>query len=212
MYSVYKHENKLNHKVYIGQTNDIKRRWKNNGINYKGCPIFYNAIQKYGWDNFEHIILYDNLSQEEANYYEQLMIQFYNSTDSENGYNILTGGQGLGNYWSQEVNRQAQSERKRQYYQEHPELKNFLVEWDSKHPEQKEKHSLFMKQKYQDKKSPLCQINENRKRKIRCIETGETFDSLCDASKRYNLSAGNISKCISGQRKTCGGFHWEAMS
>lgn len=47
-------------------TNNIKVRWRNNGINYKACILFYRAIQKYGWDNFEHIILNDNLSKTEA--------------------------------------------------------------------------------------------------------------------------------------------------
>mgnify|MGYP002658749408 CR=1 FL=1 len=58
-YCVYKHTNKINGKVYIGQSSNIKERWSRKGTCYKGCTYFYNAIQKYGWDNFEHIILKD---------------------------------------------------------------------------------------------------------------------------------------------------------
>ena len=45
-------------KKYIGKTKtSLKERAKNNAKGYKGCPVFYNAIQKYGWENFEVEIL-----------------------------------------------------------------------------------------------------------------------------------------------------------
>lgn len=209
MYVVYKHENKINHKVYIGQTNDISRRWSYNGIMYKTCPRFYSAIQHYGWDSFDHVILYNNLSQQEANYYEQLMIKEYDSVDPDKGYNILSGGQGLSDYWTREENRKRQSDNKKRYYEEHPEKKNFFVEWDLNHPEQKEKHKILMKEKYGKGINPLCKINEARKTAIKCVETEKIFESLMAASRYYNLPPGNISKCLHGQRKTCGGYHWE---
>ena len=56
-YAVYVHINKINDKRYVGQTNNIERRWRSNGIDYKNSLYFYNAIQKYGWNNFKHIIL-----------------------------------------------------------------------------------------------------------------------------------------------------------
>ena len=42
-----------------------EKRWGINGNNYKSSPHFYAAIQKYGWDNFEHNILFENLNYEE---------------------------------------------------------------------------------------------------------------------------------------------------
>ena len=64
-YTVYKHVSPSG-KQYIGITKwDVEKRWSN-GEGYKQCSYFYNAIQKYGWDNFEHIILYTNLSREKA--------------------------------------------------------------------------------------------------------------------------------------------------
>ena len=73
-YTIYMHKNKINGKVYIGQTcqNPIKR-W-DNGRGYETSSRFYNAILKYGWDNFDHIILYSNLSLEEANIIEEKLI------------------------------------------------------------------------------------------------------------------------------------------
>ena len=67
MYIVYQHKNKINNKVYIGITSRTpQERWGNQGCNYKSSPYFYNSIQKYGWDNFEHNILYTDLTKEEA--------------------------------------------------------------------------------------------------------------------------------------------------
>lgn len=56
-YCVYAHINKVNGKIYIGQTcRKPEYRW-NDGKGYKECTYFYNAIEKYGWDNFDHEIL-----------------------------------------------------------------------------------------------------------------------------------------------------------
>ena len=67
MYIVYQHKNKINGKVYIGITmKKKKKRWGSNGCNYKSSPHFYAAIKKYGWDNFEHNILFTNLTKEQA--------------------------------------------------------------------------------------------------------------------------------------------------
>ena len=91
-YKIYMHVNKNNNKKYIGQTKQtLKERWGSDGRRYKG-QAFYNAIQKYGWDNFEHILILDNLSHEEANYYEQYFIQQYQTTDKKFGYNVQKGG------------------------------------------------------------------------------------------------------------------------
>ena len=95
MKAIYKYENKINHKVYIGQTcQKPEKRW-DYGCGYKRHNLhFYNAIQKYGWDNFEHIILEDCLSLEQANEREQYWIKYYNSNQQEKGYNLTAGGDG----------------------------------------------------------------------------------------------------------------------
>lgn len=91
-YCVYKHTNLINQKVYIGITSDNPNsRWKN-GRGYKNQPYFWSAITKYGWENFKHEILFDNLSEEEACQKEIELISFYNTRDKEFGYNISLGG------------------------------------------------------------------------------------------------------------------------
>ena len=74
------HINKINNKKYIGITGrNPKLRWGVNGNGYKGNKYFYNAIQKYGWENFEHKILFENLSLEEACDKEKYLIELYKS-------------------------------------------------------------------------------------------------------------------------------------
>lgn len=96
MYTVYKHVNKTNGKVYVGITKQIpKRRWMN-GLGYQTQEVFYSAIKKYGWDGFTHEIIQDGIaSQEEANRLEQYWISFYHSYIRDpdcNGYNMTLGG------------------------------------------------------------------------------------------------------------------------
>lgn len=66
-YIVYTHVNKLTGKIYIGITcQKPEYRWGSNGKNYRQCPYFWNAIQKYEWDSFDHNILFTGLTHEEA--------------------------------------------------------------------------------------------------------------------------------------------------
>lgn len=90
-YTVYMHKNKINGKVYIGITKQkTNSRWRK-GKGYKDSK-FRNAIDKYGWDNFEHIILFKHLSKENACNKEIELIKKYNSNDRNFGYNVSTGG------------------------------------------------------------------------------------------------------------------------
>ena len=99
---VYFHKNKINNKSYIGITSKApEKRWGTNGCNYskKNQPAFTGAIKKYGWDNFEHIIFADNLTEKQAKHMEKLLIALYktNCCKYKNpalGYNMTDGGDG----------------------------------------------------------------------------------------------------------------------
>ena len=81
-YTVYMHVCP-NGKRYIGITRLIpKKRWQN-GNGYRKNKYFWRAIQKYGWDNFEHIILFENLTHDDANKREIEYIAKYRSNDTE---------------------------------------------------------------------------------------------------------------------------------
>ena len=94
MYYIYMHTNKINGKKYIGMTNDIKRRWRRGGVEYKSSTIFSQAIKKYGFDNFKHEIIDKADTFEKACELEKFYISKNNTTDNKVGYNISPGGNG----------------------------------------------------------------------------------------------------------------------
>ena len=57
-----------------------------------GLGHFYNAINKYGWDAFTHEIIADGLTLQQASEWEQKLIEQYDSTNPDKGYNIAKGG------------------------------------------------------------------------------------------------------------------------
>lgn len=90
---VYCHINELNNKKYIGITSQkVNKRWQN-GFGYKSNKYLTNSIEKYGWSNFKHIILFENLEEKIAKEVEIELIKKYN-TIIPNGYNITKGGDG----------------------------------------------------------------------------------------------------------------------
>lgn len=94
---VYKHTFP-NNKVYIGiTTKNPLYRW-NNGKGYQTQKFMNKAIEKYGWDNIKHEILYNFLSEEEANQKEIELIEFYKSNNPKYGYNATKGGNGISGY------------------------------------------------------------------------------------------------------------------
>ena len=95
MIGIYKIENKINHKKYIGQSVDIKRRWQNektNAFNINAHEYEYplsRAFRKYGVDNFIFEVI-EECPQSQLNERETYWIQKYDSFF--NGYNQTLGG------------------------------------------------------------------------------------------------------------------------
>jgi len=95
IYVIYKVTNTLNNKVYIGYTNNLRvRKSKHKRNSQYGGNRFYNAILKYGWDNFNWEIIYCSKDKEHClNEMEPYFIKEFNSIN--NGYNITEGGAGV---------------------------------------------------------------------------------------------------------------------
>lgn len=99
-----------NNKKYFGITcrDDPNIRWQNGkGYSKNGQPVMYNAIQKYGWDNVKHEILFSGLSKKEAESKERELIALYKTNCKRYGclygYNMTDGGEGtLGHKVSKE--------------------------------------------------------------------------------------------------------------
>lgn len=80
-------------KKYVGITSKSpQERWGKGGLSYKSNIHFWNAICKYGWDNFTHEIVANNLTLIEACDLEVRLISEYDATNPDKGYNHTTGG------------------------------------------------------------------------------------------------------------------------
>lgn len=82
---IYKITNKVNNKSYIGYTTNPQARWEGHRHN-QGSKLVFQAIKKYGIDNFEFKVIAEDTVDNEQKYIEQ-----YN-TIAPNGYNITEGG------------------------------------------------------------------------------------------------------------------------
>lgn len=103
IYSIYRCTNTTNGKVYIGFTKDLSKRIQGHKSNCKKENIkFYNAIIKYGWNNFIWETIYQSKDKVHTlNTMEPFFIKEYDSTNI--GYNICNGGN-MGPIYSGEKN------------------------------------------------------------------------------------------------------------
>lgn len=93
MVGIYKIQNLMNGKVYIGQSRNIKKRWtahrnspfNPNQPNYDS--FLYRAIRKYGLDNFSFEVI-EECKPSQLNERENYWIRFYQSNNREKGYNF----------------------------------------------------------------------------------------------------------------------------
>lgn len=219
MFYIYLLENKINHKKYIGQTcQSPQNRWAN-GAGYKGQGVIGAAIEKYGWDNFDHIILEEVETQKEADARESYYIQYYDCLAcNRKGYNVSSGGQAgypLAGFTEQEKQsyKEKQSIAGKKRFQENPELyqkmseisKNYwteenrllksaqMKEYYSQNLEAKEKFAQYGKEYIEKIKIP-----------VKCIETGEVFESLTAAGEWCDVSGTSISLYLKGKGQYAG--------
>ena len=214
MYTVYQHKNKINGKVYIGITKqEPEQRWRH-GQGYKSSPHFYAAIQKYGWDNFEHNILFQNLTKEKACKKEQELIAKYHSMDREFGYNSTSGGDIF--TMNEETKRKiSQSMIGNKNGLGHPcsEEKKKKISEAQKGKHLTEEHKQKLSKAVKNRHTPCSdQAKENirkasRKKPVYCEELKTVFESVQECSRQLGIPATNISKLCNGRGKTLKGYH-----
>ena len=91
---IYLIRNKVNNKIYIGQTiNNFDKRYGNNIILNTHNKHLKSSLEKYGLDNFIIIKEFDRASsKEELDLLEDMYIKIYNTTNDKYGYNKKFGG------------------------------------------------------------------------------------------------------------------------
>ena len=216
-YKIYLHKNKINGKVYIGQTSedDVNRRFRG-GAGYKGSPHFYHAIQEYGWENFDHLVLEEGLTSEQADKREKFWIKAFDSLNPEKGYNLSPGGK-------TKTSKKNSSSGKQVICKETGQVFNSLVEaalWGGmkktstsnisaqikgekpsagKHPVTGE--PLHWCYDVGDIEIPSRQKQKPGAKRVKNLDTGEVFNSVNEAAKAYSVSNVTISKSCKSNGK-----------
>lgn len=172
-----------NGKRYYGITSmKPSKRW-GRGSGYKKHPHFYNAIQKYGWDNFKHIVVLENLTCEEACKKEIEYIAKYNTTDSSYGYNSSIGGDV--NTMSKIARNKLSNDRKGV---RHPERMTSLDDdWCNDVKRCYEENAIFNG----------CSNNARLGVVVEC--SGVLFNSIAEFSRAYSLKPDRVSRWLCGK-------------
>lgn len=216
MYTVCMHTSKTTGKNYIGITCQTPwtKRFNGDGSGYRNCIHFWNAIKKYGWDDFEHIVLTTCETEKEAMKLERFYIKKYQSNNDEYGYNIKEGGEHqefppevrkhisdalkgkpngmLGKHHSEETKKrmsEAQKGRKMpkdRYDAMCKRTREYFTEHSPAHTFTEEDH---------------IRAREASRVRVRILETGKEFDSMSECAEYLGVLISNLSRAIHLNKK-----------
>ncbi len=203
-YVVYRHIFP-NGKSYIGITcvKPYYYRWRA-GSSYNKQPKICNAIRKYGWGSINHELLFENLTQAEANRIEQEMIAKYDSI--ANGYNVSTGGGGTyGVPCSEEKKLKIGKANRGKPGGSGKYLREYI-----------RKHGAWNKGGHLTPEQYCKIVAERRTRCNKPISAYDPitlklvlhFDSCVNAANAVGVSSSTIARCAKGGRKTSAGYIW----
>ena len=197
MYTLYRHITPSN-KVYVGITCQ-KPAWRwNHGKGYcrKSQPYFARAIEKYGWDNIKHEILFEGLTEEKAKRFEIELIRFYKMLAMS--YNMTNGGDGhRGTYDRSHI---IVSEETRKKMSESHKGKNV----GKKNPNYGKHETLWSYGRF-GKMHPASKSVYQYDKQGRFIKK---WLCLSDAERQLGVLVTNITAVCRGKKFTSGGFRW----
>lgn len=204
---IYKATNKLNGKMYIGQTiRTLEVRMAEHARHSKSP--FDKAIQKYGLENFEVEVIDTADTIEELNQKEIYWIKYYNTYEGD-GYNSCLGGENTTGFHHREESKAKMSEAKRRMYNgaDNPFYsKRHSEETCRRFSEQRKGRKLTEEWKQHISEGSIAKV------KVRNIETGEIFNSIREAAEKYNILPTHITRVCRGRRNKTGGYHWEYVT
>ena len=216
-----------NGKRYIGITSKRPNvRWEN-GFGYaNGSPV-RNAIDKYGWNNIEHIVLCENLTKEEACNKEIELIAQYKTNihkyGNGYGYNLTDGGEGtVGHKVSEENKEKMRKQFLGKTGKDCPNSRAVIcdgVEYESltdfkiknNHPKGNvqawlngnvgmPKEWYDRKLHYKDLGFDVVKLTDKKNRTRKVVAYGIIFNTLDDCGKYFNTSASAICCYLNGKK------------
>ena len=204
MYSVYKHTCP-NGKVYIGITSKSpKERW---GHRYKNNIHFTRAINKYGWENIKHEILYTGMTKEEAEQKEIELIAMHKSNQQEYGYNIAKGGHSNSGYrHSDETKMKIRNSLKGEKHTLERRMNQSKAQkklWSDENHKEKMRKAHLGKQQGKDHPMSKTVYQYSLSKELLNI-----FESTGCAERITGIDHRQISDCCNHKQESCHGYIW----
>lgn len=201
---IYKVTNKVNGKIYIGQTVRTleQRKWQHLDAAKHGCKThFYNAIRKYGEDNFVFEVIDEASSIQELNALERYYIAKFNCI--KEGYNMVDGGNNNVMFLDKVKQKHLESMRSPET---RAKISKSMKEYRKEHPWTEEQKRKFAKSKYGNKnfaghkltKEHLEALNKSHYKKVYCInknnEIVAQFNTVQSGAKWWHDNGYNTVK------------------
>ena len=235
---IYMIKNKINNKIYFGQTSQARGfqdRYGHGDINHTHNKHLQEDIKKYGTENFEIIEQFDiAYSKQELDRLEDMYIKMYDTLNPQFGYNKRLV---VIQKHSEETKRKLSEVRMGRFTgEDNPfygkrhsdETKKQISEAHKNHPAYKteqfkrtmsevttgERNGMYGKHHSDETKKRMSEANKgkNAKHIYQCDKDNniiKEWTSIAEASLELGLKAPNITACLKGRQKTCGGYKWK---
>ena len=203
-YTVYLHISPSGKRYYGVTKLNVKQRWQN-GRGYKDNEDFWEAIEKYGWCNFQHIIVVKDLTKDEDYWLEETLIEAWDTRNTDKGYNIAKGGHGTNGWNPSDETKKKMSEAKM--------CENNYWYGKQRSEETKKK----MKKNHADvsgENNPMYGKygkNHPRAKAVICITTGRIFHTAKEGAKYYGIISNNITNCCKSKLKSAGKYQGKKL-
>lgn len=221
MYIIYKITNKINNKIYIGQSKNYDKRIKEHiyGRKNKNIQVIDRAIKKYGVENFAFEKIDEATTPEEIDKLEKEYILKYNSL-KPNGYNILKGGRFQKGAWNMreiEVydllgNFIEECESPSEYARLHNEYNDSGIRDCCNKKNLRCKDKIFKWKDDNTEIKPYQKQKSSRMKKVYQYDLYGKFiaeyESVTEASTKTKTRRIGILNCTSGIQKTANNFQW----
>jgi len=187
---IYKGENKLNKKVYIGQTWRVLSKRICSHYEKNNCNYFYNALRKYGLENFEWEVLFQSEIQKDLDEKEKFFIKKYKSNRNEFGYNLQEGGRGGK---PNEITRKKMSESAKKYFS---------------NKQNKERHGEIQKKRFEnfDERIKHSKAHGGRPFYGRNKNELKLFQTQVQSAQYIGSNQSSISSALLGKSKIINGW------
>ena len=185
MIGIYMIRNKINGKVYIGQSRNIGHRWRCHKYdlrhNRHGNSHLQHSYNLHP-DAFEYKVILE-CKPEELNAEEERLIESYNACNPDYGYNIDSKANGTGKMSDETKKKLSENHKGRDWG--HMRGRVLSASW-RRHLSEAQPH----------------------KRAVICLETKHVYDSAFDVERDTGVQRCKVVSCCTGNRKTAGGYHW----